>query len=544
MFDYRIGMIGTPAVPDVKWSDSKLEELKQYGFNMMQLNIAWGCRPNDEPLNLQDVLVLPEQDSGERRKAEERRGRIRMRLELCKKQGMRSLFHFGAPYNGLEPYQGVPPKVCFHTEDTVKYYCGLLEELERQIPGIDDILVYTYDQDAWLCSEFSHCENCRGIPLHKRLPGFLSALSQKWNEVSGGGRMWWESWELSAGQTLKTIEQLPEKGFGLMIHSNIGEVQKTRTVDTWFQNVCMLAEKKHIPVIAELFLGESSEETEPLKRIPCPSLTYMQIKKVICQTGVAGIKEYYGLLPQTGDPCLEIAGQVICHPEKSLEECLDAIAGKYERYKNEVIQFWQQVSEAYMLYPWDVSWYARECGRSTTDHGWNAAFLRGQQCSTPSWESTRHAVFMKTDDHQPHPWMLEDVGLRFEMAGERMQKAYELGAGLLEMIPEKMRDQIEESLESIETFRRICTAYYLHIRETNVAMMLREEAERPTKAAAELKKEMMELLCADEKNQEGRGRVVKIRREFEENPEQWLAMYLLPVVEDLREKGYYALTTR
>lgn len=543
MLDYRIGIIGTPAVPDVKWTTGALTELKKYGFNMLQLNIAWGYRPNNEPLNLQDVLILPGQTETERKKAHFWQKELTHRLKLCKEHNMRSLFHFGAPYNGVAPYHGFPPEICFNTAETKKYYCMLLEKLDEQIPGIDDILVYTYDQDAWLCSEFSDCRNCRAIPLHKRLPSFLSALCAEWAEINPNGRMWWEPWELSAGQTFFIIEQISNSNFGLMLHSNIGEVQKVSPVDVWFKNVCTIALEKGIPVVAELFLGESSEETEPLKRIPCPELTYRQIQAVLNQDGVKGIKEYYGLLPQTVDPCLEMAGQVLHHPEYSLNECLNYIAEKYSPYKDEMIHIWELITKAYMFYPWDVSWYAREVGRAETAHGWHAAFLRGQQCSTPSWESSRHAVFMKTDNIQPHPWMLEDIELRCKIATEYLQQALTAGNTILDNRDIPYFHQLDETMQSIEKFMRICFSYALHIRETNVSMLIRDNITAGENSDI-LLKELRSLLDEDMRNQHCQGQIVNILKEFDDDPYEWLNTYLLPTDIDLKEKGKFTLTTR
>lgn len=544
MLKYCVGILGSPAEPYVEWSDEKLEELKTLGFNTMQLNIAWGCRPNDEPLNLEDIILLPDQEPALRAKIKERRKRVRMRLEACKKQGMRTIFHFGAPYNGLEPYQGKPPRNCINGTAITQHYLDLLERLAEQVPGIDDILVYTYDQDAWLCSEFSDCKNCRGVPLHVRLPRFLRAMCEKWAEISPDGKLWWESWELSAGQTLRIIQELPSIHFGLMAHSNIGEVQKARPVDLWFKNLAMLAKERGIPVVAELFMAEASEETEPLERIPCPSLTYMQIKMVMEVPGVVGIKEYYGLLPGRADPCLSMVGQVLHHQSDTVEACLERLAQPYGTEATAIRKFWELVADAYMLYPWDVSWFAREVGRSVLDHGWNAAFLRGQQCSTPSWNSSRLSIFMKTDDRQPHPWMLEDVQLRFELAAKRMAMAIDIGEPLIARMEECRSIQMRETLKSLDYFRRVCKGYALHLRQTNVAMLLRENKKRGEPLLHCLVEELRDLLRQDCENQQGGGRVVKIQEAYEKNPDAWLDLYLLQNPEDGREKGYFSLTTR
>ena len=35
-----------------------MRQVKELGFNAIQLNLAWGVRPDDEPLNLEDVVEL------------------------------------------------------------------------------------------------------------------------------------------------------------------------------------------------------------------------------------------------------------------------------------------------------------------------------------------------------------------------------------------------------------------------------------------------------------------------------------------------------
>ena len=56
-FQYRIALVGTPDFPDMRYDDSQLSALRDLGFNTIQLNIAWGARPADEPLNLEDILA-------------------------------------------------------------------------------------------------------------------------------------------------------------------------------------------------------------------------------------------------------------------------------------------------------------------------------------------------------------------------------------------------------------------------------------------------------------------------------------------------------
>jgi len=49
------------AIPSTRWPGRtrRWRKLKAVGFNEVQLNIAWGYRPFDEPLNLIDVVTVP-----------------------------------------------------------------------------------------------------------------------------------------------------------------------------------------------------------------------------------------------------------------------------------------------------------------------------------------------------------------------------------------------------------------------------------------------------------------------------------------------------
>lgn len=541
--EYRIGMIGSPQRPNCPWTDETVLKMKSLGFNALQLNVAWGARPGDEALNLEDVVVCDAFDGEKNEKSRIRQDKLKHRLALCKKHGMRSIFHFGAPYNGWEAYAGKPLKSCIQDKSVTDLYLQLLDLLGEQIPGIDDILLYTYDQDAWLCSEFYGCEACRGVPLDKRLPEFLRLMTEKWKSISPEGILWWEPWELSAGQTLAVTKKAPAEGFGLMLHSNVGEVQKARAADLWLKNISALCKDRKIPAVAEIFLSEFSEETEPLKRIPCPSLTYEQIRAVTALEGICGIKEYFGNHPDTLDPCLEVAGEVMRDESRPLSECIDRVAEKYGRAKDKIKLFWEHISKGYTLYPWDCSWFAREVGNASLDHGWRAAFIRGQQCSTPSWDSTRHGVFMKTDDLQPHPWMLEDISLRCGLAAEEFKIALDMKKEILALCPTEAVPMLQESFSSVEYFMRVCVSYALHLRQTNVAMLLREDIEKGRGLSDFLVAEMEELLRRDIENQNG-GRVEKIYGEFQSDRVKWLEKYLNTDDYNEMEKGYFSLTTR
>jgi len=515
---YRVGHLGLPdsSTPfawthRVEWSEANLRRLRDLGFNTIQLNVAWGARPGDEPLNLEDVVALSPEDqdrlpqpvplrgAAEPGAWERRRADLRERVALCRRIGLRTLFHFGAPYNAHARYGDNPPN-CISDPAVLQRHGLLLRAFARDFPGVDDLLVYTYDQDAWLCSEFGDCPRCAGVPLHRRLPAFLTRLVEEWHALSPGGRVWWEPWELSAGQSLRCIEEAPREGFGLSLHSGVGECMTTIVADRWFRNAASLAAARGIPVLAEYFLGGGSEETEPLRRLAYPLVTLRALRDLARTPGVTGIKEYYGLAPDREDPNLRATALFFSDPDVGDDEALDRLSVPYADAAAEVRVLWRRASEGMELFPWEASWYVRQIGRSAVDHSLEAAYLHGQQCSTPSWDATRHAVFLKVDDRQPHPWMLEDVQLRSEMAADRWADGIAAGERALPLAAGEWRDAIAAAVADLGSLRRRAVAYALHLRETNLAEVMRRHSNRQPAVFDAALRELREALTADRAN--------------------------------------------
>ena len=63
-------------------------------------------------------------------------------------------------------------------------YVDLLKRLKKEVPELDDIQVYTFDQEAWIANEFGNGPTDREIPLTERLPAFLQTLTKTWAELS------------------------------------------------------------------------------------------------------------------------------------------------------------------------------------------------------------------------------------------------------------------------------------------------------------------------------------------------------------------------
>ena len=84
-FQYKIAIIGNPSNPDIRYDSSTLSSLKKHGFNALQLNIAWGARPADEPLNLEDLFYTGEKEDTAR--INRRFEAVKIRARIAKNQG-------------------------------------------------------------------------------------------------------------------------------------------------------------------------------------------------------------------------------------------------------------------------------------------------------------------------------------------------------------------------------------------------------------------------------------------------------------------------
>ncbi len=493
-FQVRVGQLGNPNSAEpfkywrvVPWSDANLQRLKDAGFNTIQVNIAWGPRPDDEVLNLEDVIELPPalaarypqvvplncDPTPERRAA--RRQDIAERSAACHRLGLRTIFHFGAPYNNHMRYGDGPPN-CISDPDVLTRYQLLLDQFAADFPAVDDILVYTYDQDAWLCSEFGPCPRCLGKPLHERLPQWLTGLAQAWQRHRPEGRLWWEPWELSAGQVYACVPHLDPQLFGLAIHCNVAEVMGAQPADRWVKNTAALAQDHGVPVIVEYWLSGPCEEQEPLLHLAHPLVTLRGLQAIAAAPGVTGIKEYYGLDPDREDPNLRMTALFLANPTISEAEALAALAAPYGAAGAAMQRFWQLTSRGMELFPWDVAWYVRQIGRSRVDHALSASRIRGMPCRTPSWCSTRHTIFLRAYEYytEDDPWLREDIQLRAQLAAEAFGEALALGDKILASVPAELKLSVERTLLDLGRLRRRALAYALHLRETNLAEMLNQ----------------------------------------------------------------------
>ena len=539
---YRVGILGAPDNPYVPWNDSNMVRMKKLGFNAMQLDIAWGSRPNDEPLNLEDVVTVPNRfqlpidkelannlHSPENIAA--RSANLLHRIAICKKYGFHTIFDFGAPFQGHPRHQTEPLPQCISDTLTIQRYITLIGEFGKKFRGVNDLLVYTYDQDAWLGSEFGPCPLCHGIPIAVRVAKFVNTLAHTWRKINPKGILWWEPWELSAGEVYSAIHLLDSTCVGLAIHSNIAEVQIAYPADRWFKNVLYLAKTRNIPVIAEVWLGCPTEEMEPYTHIPTPLLTLQELRAICAAGTLTGIKEYFGNVPDEEDPNLRMTGIFFHDPNINDSPAFAELAKPYGRAAGEVVRYWKLASEAVAFYPWDVSWFAREVGRSDPIHLMTAATLKGANWPTPDWESSRRTHFMRTDEtNEPNFWMREDMELRFAQSASLMKQAIQAAAKARPQIPSSLKIEFEKSIRELSGFRRRVLAYVYHLRETNLAEDIRGSIRMrlPMKERLADIAELRRTLIEDQRNERTREPIQSALEMLDTNLNKFLKTYFLP----------------
>jgi hypothetical protein len=538
VFKYRIAIVGNPSDPDTRYEDIQLKNLKEEGFNTIQLNIAWGSRPADEPLNLEDILAY----EGESPSANvlKRFEEIKRRAKKAKEYGFRTLFQFGAPlirdlYRTIGDPKEIDSATCANDINDpviVKRYQYLISQLAEKISEIDDIMIYTMDQEAWLGNEFGNCNSYKGVPIDEKIPPFLKDLSSTWSQSHPKGIMWWEPWELSAGELFAIIDKLPQNNFGLILHSNVAEVQASRPVDTWFRNVVSLASQKGIPVIGEIFMSSSTEEVNPLLNVVTPGLAFRQLAALKSVKNLSGVKEYFGILPVRNDPNLKMTALFFKNPDIDLDDALITLSKEYGKAKNEILNGWKESSFGYSLAPWDATWLYRLICQDEFQkyHSWKAFEIIGQVAHSPDWESTRRSIFMFTKNESLDPWVIEDVGIRFGIAADHLEKSilyYKSGLTLLS--DRSLKKDVESWIKDILLLKTIFRDHSLQAMETLAAYNIRRTVEANEKVPGKFYSRLRDFLVKDVENQselkmphQDSISAEEKLKEFDQNPDQWV----------------------
>jgi hypothetical protein len=544
-FKYRIAIVGSPSNPDIRYDDSQMKALKALGFNSIQLNISWGTRPKDEPLNLEDVLYVRGKGRGEKATIDNRLANLKRRAIIAKRWGFRTLFHVGIPNVYYQSEQGgldaLTEKYSIQKKEIIDLYVDLLKRLKQEVPELDDIEVYTFDQNAWIGSEFTGGPLDRDVPLSERLPAFLQTLTETWASVSPEGYVWWEPWELSAGQIYAMIPELPARNFGLFMHSNISEVQLTRPVDVWFRNMSHLLKERNIPFVGEIFMASNNEEVESLNHIAAPRLVAEEMEALHSVEFIDGVKEYYGFVPDIYDPNLIMAGMKLKNVNCDKRQALRELAGPYGEAAGDILHAWESSAVGLAVFPWDATWrFRRLAGGNATGvdafHPWDIAHIEGNVAESPSWRSTRRSLFMITESEKLHPWLFEDIELRCASSSQLLQRALEWfrrAQGRVQKEP--YAAYIDEAIRDLQTLEQAATGIRCYCRESNLALLMRNHLARHEEIPQQLIDRFEVIMQVDVanqakgyiKNRAGYPTAEEVLTRFTQNPAGWVSQNLL-----------------
>lgn len=523
-FEYFVGIVGNPSVPDISWSDDQLGQIKALGVNTIQLSIAWGHKPAGEVVNLEDL------DAAQREK-------FAFRIQQAKKYGLRTMAHFGIP----RMVDGRP--ACILDPAVQEKYRALLTDFMQSFPEVNDVLVYTFDQGAWLCSEFGPCPRCTGIPLDERLPDFLNRLSDTLQSCRPGSRLWWKPWELSKGQVVAILDKLPPQHLGLVLNpSTSNEVypfnDRSFRSDLGVKRVVQMARERGIPVLGEL----DHTLYKPLYQIEdfFPRLIYEQLMGWKEMEGVVGIKEYYGFAPSTFSVNAAMLQAWMQSPQSSLDELLQQIAGPYGPSAAPLmLQAWEYVAQSVEAYPWDTTYMIGPLGLDRGQdgsHSWEPASILNATWDTPIWKANRRANFMLTEEAKAHPWLFEDAGLRLEDCAALALQAVAAYDKAIVQGSDKA-DDIHAQREVVWKTARSVRAKSLHLLETLAAedaRTVQADDQQFARVVARLEK----LLKKDVENQGGREAVTQQLAALQRDPKQWLEQNLNPRLGERTPPGY------
>jgi hypothetical protein len=509
------GIVGNPEALETEWNDAQMEALQGLGINLLQLNLGWGGRPGGEVLNMEDLTV-------------DKMEQFRFRVRQAGKYGMTVMPHFGIPQlTDMKPGYSVITPACILDPQVVDKYTTRLTRFLQDFPEIDNVMIYTFDQDSWLCSEFGDCPRCSGVPLHERLPHFLNQLQEALQQGRRGARLWWQPWEISAGQTYRIMKTVNPEHFGIIINNSIAETYPSNTSDLWVRNTIRIAAERGIPVIGEMQFTGCQIGCHSVQKLPCPELVYEQANAFRQIEGVMGIREHFGIAVSKMSVNTDLLREYVKNPEAPLSELLEAVAAGYgPNAVPELLAAWRLSSRAVQHIPFDASYSFCNQTHLPAKHDWDAAIVPSWHWDTPAWESNRRAFYMLTHSTDIHPWLLEDVGMRMGEAADYFFEAVEQLKRALEKGVEKeddVRDQIAD-LTSLAVSLKGSSLHYLEtLAAFDIRVALKKENQEKFLAGCE---RLDRLLKMDLDNQGGDEEIQTVYEAFKRDPVKWVRLNL------------------
>ncbi|MBQ7165289.1 MAG: hypothetical protein IJR61_08150 [Clostridia bacterium] len=486
---YKIGMVGNPIIPEIEWSDEQMEILKDIGFNTVQMNIAWDNRPKNEVLNFEHVEGDAEKE-------------LKRREAVLRKHGMKGLPHFGMPRIKILGHEAnITPYItpaCISDENIIAEECEKVAGFFRRFPTVKDVMIYTYDQHAWLCSEFGGCPLCAGVPLAERLSVFLTKVLDAVKAVADDITVWWQPWELSLGQILATLDNIDRKNLGLMLNTSGLESYFHNFDNTWIKTIGDKAAEKNIPIIGEIQATGSGVGTVELQRFPCPTLVYRQISVLDKLPTLKGIKEHFGIVFSRIGANTLFLKEFFKDPDATLQTLLERTAAYYgSKAAPYLIEAWKECEKAMDLLPYSFTYAYSNIACFKAKHDYNFPKVSCVHADTPAWESDRRCGFFLTHDQQYHPWALENAALLFKQSSAKFLKVIELYKNALE-VSEARKEDLTEALSDVTVMYRANMGQYLHFTEALAAVDARTALFQQNKVKfANVCKKFIKLLETD-----------------------------------------------
>ena len=493
-FKYKAAMPGNPTFYKdglQDYSVEGLEKLKSLGINTVFINLAWS-RPHIDVVVLEATAISKSYPlTSDTDEVISNRAKLVERIKNVKSLDMTTMALFGIPqymdYSKLpDEYKvlmGAPVSLispdqvtCVLSPETRIYYTELLCDLLSNMPDLDGILVYTYDELAEVCDENSNCPRCRGIPAEERISEFLNWLYDTVNTIKPGFKLWWEPWELSWAQVYGILQKC-NKEIVVSCHSTIHEVYFVNFPDLWLRTIAGLCRKQGREMIVEMFLSGCGEDLYHCPSYPCPRLIYEQLESVSVLQGITGIKEYYGI-------CQKYFGI----NEAVLRHCLTTDNPEFSSFIKEkareyvqtddlesielLLYAWELSSHTLELIPWELSWVMRIGNYHPYDlsyYGKTGFYdLMRTPWDSPSWLSNRRSYYMVTrDDSIVNDTYSDDVIKRLEICFSYFEEI----CALLSKIPVKdsFKQQIERQIFSITALKLVLKCRYYHLLDTLIS---------------------------------------------------------------------------
>ena len=487
-FKYKAAMPGNPTFYKdglQDYSAEGLEKLKTLGMNTVFINLAWS-RPHIDAVVLEAAAISKTYPlTSDPETVEKTRERLASRVKNIKSLGMCAMALFGIPQyrdysklpNEYKDLMGAPESLispeqvtCILSPATRVYYAELIEDLLSHLPGLDGMLVYTYDELAEVCDEDSGCPRCKGIPAENRISEFLDWLHDTTDSLKPGFKIWWEPWELSWSQVYKTLEKCNKK-IAVSCHSALHEVYFVNHPDLWLRTVAGLCRRQGREIVVELFLSGCGEDLYHCPSYPCPRLVYEQLESVSLIEGITGIKEYYGICQSHMGVNEEALGYCLSENNPDFGAFIKNIAEKYAipgdaESANGLISAWELASHTLELLPWELSWVLRTGNYHPYDlsyYGKTGFYeLMRTPWNSPSWLSNRRSYYMVTaDDSVISGTYSKDVIKRLEICFDYMDEI----CALLSAAPVKdiYKPQTERQIYSVKVTKAVLQCRYFHL---------------------------------------------------------------------------------